>query len=231
MAFGIIAEGRSDIAVIINILKGVLHIDRSEITDYYPQLEYDETDLGQMPPEAFSNWTLVKQQCIERNFINTFLDNPFDENPIVIIQIDTAECEETGYDVVRPLKNSEEYSKELRSNVVQKIKEWLKSDDSSIVYAICIEETEAWLMTVYSRSNDDTCKHNNVKEKLLKLLNRPGILPKKNQRKILSMKDTFGQYDLLSKEFRKPKKLNQFRRKNESLNAFCCSLELLNTST
>lgn len=202
MAYGIVAEGKSDIAVLINILKGSLNIDRSEIIPLVPQLEYDETDLGQMPPEAFSNWTLVKKQCIEKGAILPFLDNPFDEHPVLIIQIDTAECEDIGYDVVRPQKSGNpNYSDTLRNLVVQKIKDWHQmEDDSQILYAICIEETDAWILTAYSNSN--TSKYPNPKAKLDKELNR--VLTGKD-RKTLSDKNSLRKHDVLSKSFRKQK--------------------------
>lgn len=56
MRTAIIAEGRGDLAVITNILKGELGIDRCDIKYILPEFEYDQTDLSQMPETQFSNW-------------------------------------------------------------------------------------------------------------------------------------------------------------------------------
>lgn len=60
MKVALIAEGKTDQAVLINILKGWSKIDRDDIYCLRPDLEYDNTDLAQMDAVQFSNWTLVK---------------------------------------------------------------------------------------------------------------------------------------------------------------------------
>ena len=45
MRVGIIAEGRADLAVILNILKGRLGVDRSQVQPLRPEYDQDETDL------------------------------------------------------------------------------------------------------------------------------------------------------------------------------------------
>ena len=63
-----------------------------------------------MPPEAFSNWTLVKKECEEKIAIEDFLsDGFFDDERIVVLHLDTAECELNGYDVERPNKEDNNY--------------------------------------------------------------------------------------------------------------------------
>ena len=112
MFIGIIAEGKSDLAVITNILKGKLGADGSEVQYLQPELDYDETDLHKMSVEQFSNWALVRETCIQKRKLSDFFS--IDEERFIIIQIDTAEAGEIHYDVERPAKrNNLNYSAEL----------------------------------------------------------------------------------------------------------------------
>lgn len=176
MKFGIIAEGWSDIAVIENILVGVGLIDSLEqIQPLRPERNYDETDLHTMQPEHFSNWTLVKQECVERNKIREFLvdGNIFQQVRKIIFHIDTAECGEIGYEVERPEKDKS-YCENLRENVIAEMSEWLEMefiDDS--FFAVAIEETEAWVHTLYE--NKDTSKSADPKRAFQKILKKKNI--------------------------------------------------------
>ena len=66
MIVGIFAEGRGDLAVISNILKGALNIDRADVRYELPEFELDQTDLSVMPEQQNSSWTVVKKVCQER---------------------------------------------------------------------------------------------------------------------------------------------------------------------
>lgn len=44
MYIGIIAEGKGDLAVITNILKGKLSVDKSDVEYLQPELDFDETE-------------------------------------------------------------------------------------------------------------------------------------------------------------------------------------------
>ena len=222
MFIGIIAEGKSDLAVITNILRGKSGIDGSEVQYLQPELDYDETDLHKMSADQFSNWALVRETCIQKRKLSDFFS--IDEERFIIIQIDTAEAGEIHYDVERPAKhNNLNYSQELRNNVINKINEWLENQFSEqVFYAIAIEEIEAWVLTIYTDKQVDTCRFTNPKEELYRTLNRKFS---KKQKKILSLKDELIKSDKLSRGFRKSKILNKCIALNESLNLFCESLE------
>ncbi|MEI6854301.1 MAG: hypothetical protein WCL06_15745 [Bacteroidota bacterium] len=225
MRVAIFAEGRSDQAVLTNILKGKLNIDKSEIRYELPAYEYDQTDLAVMPEEQFSNWTVVKQTCEEKTRISKFLGD-FDDGRFVIIQIDTAERHLENYNVTVPNKTGvtrAEYCSLLRPNIIAKINEWLdNSFTDKIAYAVGIEEIEAWVMTIYTNNNQDTSHNNDPKASLFRLLNRNFT---GKQRKILTEVDTFKKFETLSSPFRKPKNLIAFSIKNGSLQLFLDSLE------
>ena len=226
MIVGIFAEGRGDLAVITNILKGTLNIDRSDIKPKLPEYDYDQTDLSVMPKEQHSSWTVVKTECQERKKIDAFFDNPIEQESFIVLHLDTAERHLEGYGVLEPVKNgslnSEEYCSHLRSNAINKVDEWLaNSHQGKIAYAIAIEETDAWVSTIYSNENTDTSSHLRPKERLNNELNR---LLRENQKGILKAK-AFEKYDWLSSDFRKKKKLLACAAKNASLKLFCQSLE------
>lgn len=221
MKAAIIAEGRSDLAVITNILKGKLNIDKSDIKPIRPEYKYDQTDMAQMNEKSFSSWTCVKSECQNKNDLKRFLD--VNENAILVIQIDTAERGENGYDVCLPQKtnNQNDYCTELRVNIISKINEWLGNDfPERIAYAVCIEETEAWVMTLYEET--DTSKSANPKEKLNNILNRKFSTPKK--RLILSEQNEFKKMEKLSNDFAKKKILKKSQKDNKSLDLFCYNL-------
>ncbi len=125
MRIGIIAEGRGDLAVITNLLRGWLGLDREHVQFLRPEYALDETDLHEMPKEQRSNWLLVKDECIGYTRIREFLDTPLDEERLVVIHIDTAEAELVGFDVVRPVETGQEYAIELRKRVAAKLDAWI----------------------------------------------------------------------------------------------------------
>jgi len=88
MIVGIFAEGRGDQAVITNILKGKLNIDRSDIRYELPEYEFDQTDLHTMPEGQHSSWTVVKKVCQERQKLAMFFDSPIEQNAFVVLHLD-----------------------------------------------------------------------------------------------------------------------------------------------
>lgn len=218
MRIGIIAEGRGDLAVLTNILKGALGIDQADVQYIRPEFHLDETDLAVMQEEQFSSWTLVKQECRELARVIEFLEVPLDEERLLVIHLDTAEMENTGYEAVRPADSN---PVKIRESVIAKIKEWMNGyDTTNIRFAVAVEETDAWLLTLYIRQGD-TCSYKTPKERLQKELNK--ALSSREIRKLSGM-GTFDRYWELSKDFRKAKKLRECAGKNHSLRLFYESL-------
>ncbi len=226
MRVGIIAEGHSDRAVITNILKGLLNINQTDIKYIRPQDpdEIDETDLSQMQAEEFSNWTIVKQECIDKIEINKFFDK-IENNRFIVIHLDTDTRFEKGYEVSEPSKeNTPSYFTALRENIKNKINEWLENQFvENMIYAIAIEEIDAWILTIYTNS-EETGIFPNAKERLLKEINKPNTFSEKERKKLFQL-DTFQRYHSLSYDFRKPKKLAQLASQNLSLKLFCKDLQ------
>ena len=64
MRVGVIAEGPADFAVVRSIIKAVLGLDEAEVDSIRPDLQSDETSRYAPATRAFSNWEIVKQECL-----------------------------------------------------------------------------------------------------------------------------------------------------------------------
>lgn len=222
MRIGIIAEGRGDLAVISNILMGHLGVDSEDIQFLRPEYSLDETDLHGQPEERFSNWELVKEECIDCSRINEFLGSPLEEERLVVIHIDTAEAELPGFDIARPSAKGGGYVAELHRRVTAKLEEWLNGRGAGRTrYAIAVEETDAWVLTLYSEK--DTTAHRNAKDALHKELNRPNRFSEKARKSLFASK-IYERYEKLSQDFRKRRKLKECATRNHSLQLFIDSL-------
>ncbi len=226
MRTGIIVEGKSDAAVITNILKGILNIDKCDIQYLVPELDFDETSLHKMREQEYSNWTIVKQNCENREKIIEFLET-VEDNRFIVIHIDSDVRNNIGFDVNAP-ENLEDNAdiQELRFNIKNKIGEWLNNEYvERIAFAIAIQEIDAWILAKYDNGQKDTGLYLNPKERLNKTFNKPNFLTEKEKRKIFSFDDNFKKYNFLSQDFRKLKKINNLKEKNLSLKKFCEELE------
>lgn len=244
MRVGIIAEGKSDRAVIENILCGMFGIDRESIQPIRPSDGTDETDLHKhkKQPDQYSNCALVKEECVQRKKILEFFSSPVDEGErLLVIHVDTAEIgrDDAVLQSVRPpkpppAKKSKKkaqnaatpvvppYSDTLRNNVIAEIDGWLQGQyKSQIRYAIAIEETEAWVLALYD--DEDTVNYHDPKDALHKFLNRPNGLSKQQRIRHFNLGD-YDRFDELSKGFRRKKTLLEAAANNRSLALFVHSL-------
>ncbi len=234
MVIGIIAEGVGDIAVLENILWLTTEED-DEIRVLRPEDVADETDLQrgiyrEMIAEEFGSWTLVKADCVDGEKFKLFLEeNPLQEERKIIIHLDTAECDLEGYDVVRPEKVKGEestYCQQLRQAVIDQINTWLNDQyRDELLYAICIEETEAWLLPLYE--NRDSSTRPDPKARLERLLTKVKATDKKFDKRYKSAQKqgTRALQAFLSSPYRKASNLQQALPYNQSLADFVESLE------
>lgn len=170
MRIGVISEGHADRAVISNVITGITGLDISDIVALRPIYLRDATDNALNKAQSLSSYSVIKEECENRQLIDSFL--ALEDNDFVVIQVDTAEADKFG--VLRPDKASKSYSEDLRELVIQKINEWLNQDLSdSILYAIAIEEIDAWVLTIFE--NRDSSKSVNAKERLNHVLGKIGI--------------------------------------------------------
>lgn len=220
MRLGVIAEGKADIAVIKAILKVLMGVDGSDVIQLRPSEQLDETDLNAM---NFSNWNLVLESCGDNDLLDAYFEN-LEEEALLIVQIDTAERGEKGYDIPEPQRTKHtdwvEYSLQLRNKVVEKIAFIVpETYRSRIAYAIAIEETDAWLIPLFDNTCKETAQYVNAKERLHNLIGKVG--KKKNGYVDTDKKNL--NYAAIGKELKKG--LKDCRRKNKSLDLFCIELE------
>lgn len=222
MKVGIIAEGPADVAVLINILRGRLGLDGKDMLAIRPDLARDETDLHEMAEAQFSNWGIVRQECVDRRRIAAFFE-PFADERLIVIHIDTAEAELAGYDVKKPGRQEAGYAGKLRELVVEKINAWLGGEHlARIRHAVAVEEMDAWLLTLWS-SHKDTGSRPDPKKDLKLALSKSNKLSDK-ERKKNSQLSAHDLYAKLSDPLRKRKNLDECAARNESLRLFVESL-------
>lgn len=211
MKIGVICEGHTDRAVIRNILKGLKGVDSSQIIPLRPDYSVDETDLAMMTVDNYSNWSLVKAECENQDKIDHFLS--IEGHDFVIIHLD-ADCSDE-YGVPKPAKNAN-YSEKMRTAIIAKINEWLGNKfEDQILYAVAIEEIEAWILTIYDKR--DSTSSADPKVKLKRLLSRIGIKYQHNHAGFCEISEKFAK----EKNFKKEK----YRNYNKSLDDFCQEVE------
>lgn len=219
MRVGLVAEGRGDLAVLVNLLKGALGLDFEDIQFIRPEYDLDETDIHNQPEAQRGGWARVKRECQERTRIREFVANVIEDEFLVVVQIDTAEAHDQGYDVSRPARDAGA-ALLLRERVIEKIEGWLEHEFRAHVrYAVAVEETEAWVLTIFSTTETSGC--GDPKAQLNKQLNR--IMSEKERKQHFQRKE-YEQARTLTLPFRKARELEKCASRNASLQAFLDSL-------
>ena len=226
MRYGIIAEGMADISVIRGILKYLLQVDGTDIYPIRPRETVDETDAAEM---RFSNWELVMHTCADNNILSAFFDT-IDEDGVIIIHIDTAERGEVNYNVPLPVRTGNmdwaTYATQLRKAVKDRLEMNIPERyREKMIYAIAIEETDAWLIPIFSKPNTDTSSYANPKERLQVLINTLGS----KKKKYINTHKGHLDYQEIAQQLKRA--LPVCRQFNRSLDMFCTELEATNTPT
>lgn len=223
MKIGIVAEGPDDIEIIKQVVKCLKSIDTSDMIFVRPRDAQDETDNS---TDKFSNWELVLNEASEHVLIDQFFEQWGDDEPAIVIHIDTAERGKPNYDVTEPQRTGQvdfvKYSAELRENVKTKIEGLLPAQyRQKVAYAIAIEETEAWIIPLFENSKKDTSHYTDPKGQLESLISKDKALARAyvdTQKKRLNAVR-------LGKLIGKRKNLRQCRENNTSLELFCLEVE------
>jgi hypothetical protein len=206
MKIGLVTEGHSDRAVIVNILEGLTNLDKNDFIPILPVFALDETDLAMKTRANFGGWPAVKRECEEREFIDLFFEREGDN--FLVIHFDTAESAQYG--IKQPQKDHD-YATELRNRVIEQIMTWMQTDSADqLLFAIAVEEMDAWILTIVE--NRDSTKSSDAKSKLEYLKGfRRG-----------KMKPDFDLYSDYSRAFREESKqtLAKYISRNKSLEAF-----------
>ncbi len=211
MRIGIIAEGTEDQSVIKNILRA-FKIDRSDIIPLKPTLQKDANDENNPDDPTIGTLQGVKKACIGFEGKRPYFDKAFlfSDADFVVIHLDTAEIEQQDFPFQKPPKEgNENYATELRILVIDLINTWLENNYADkLLYAIAIEEIEAWCLTLFEQR--DSVFSANAKRRFNHILNSTNM-----------------EYDFekISEDFRKIKKLKFFLPYNSSLREFVESVQ------
>lgn len=243
MRVGIVAEGPADVAVLMNILHGKLGVERKDVLPIRPELTLDETDLaerrraGYQPPrpEEFSNWALVLEECGQRENLEAFLESPIDDDRWLVVQIDTAEAALKGYDVRKPDPAAPDYVATLRALVVARLTALVGPAIARRTrFAVAVEETDAWVLTLFAPGEKDTGLIRNPKKKLEHLrgtgTDTKARKPKERGRRgggggvPRTQGSSFDRALQESRGFREPETLADCLTRNKSLELFVTSL-------
>lgn len=222
MRVGLIAEGRGDLAVLTRVLRGALRIDADDVQALLPEFDLDETDLHTMRTEQFSNWVAVLDACRDRRRIRDFFEaSQTDEDRILVVQIDTAECELTNYDVARPSPAS---PSALCQRVEMLLVGLMEGEfRSETCFAIAVEETEAWLLPFYDAISDSAAVPH-AKERLDRAIARTNDLTDRDRARLGGLGEYPRMYEL-SRPLAKRKELDRSAKSNVSLARFIAELD------
>ncbi|RAI97442.1 hypothetical protein LX64_05113 [Chitinophaga skermanii] len=168
--FGIIAEGPTDQTVIQNILIGVFNNEDLNTNIRFIQPAFDKTTYA----ANSGGWTNVFEYIKSDRLIQAF-----EHNDYIIIQVDSDVCDQVHFDVRKTDVNGLKLSGEI---LIQKIidrfhqlileyhgEEKLVQMLPRLVFAICVQELECWLLPIYytdkKASTTNNCVHR-LNEKL-----------------------------------------------------------------
>lgn len=165
ISFALITEGPSEHRVIKQILQHFFD-EEPDVTQIQPLLL--DGKQGLTP----GGWNEVLKYCSRETDLNNILEY----NDYILIQIDTDMCEVAPYSVSRRVdgrtRTEEELYNAVRERLLSAIPETL--DLSRVLFAICINMIECWLLPVFE-SGKKGCATTNCVSRLNNSLRRNGI--------------------------------------------------------
>lgn len=144
-SFALIAEGETDFEVIRHILAGFFGDPDVVVNQIQPSV--DATGAADKPA---GGWFEVFRFCGSAKFAGAFQFNDF-----VVLQIDTDVCEEPGFGVARRHADGRELDVDemidaVRARLVAVIGAELHARHRDrIIFAICVDSIECWLLPLY----------------------------------------------------------------------------------
>jgi hypothetical protein len=208
--FGLVAEGITDQIVIENILYG-FYKNYNDLDEEIQPLEppRDETDMRQAYSEFGTGWSAIFNYLSETRFRDDVLNNEY-----VIIQIDTDVAEDFN---CSKNQSVEAIIKCVIETMVAKIDSkniFYQEHRKKIIFAISVHSLECWILPIYE---------SNKKEKIIKCEEKlKKAIPKVSKK--LKIEKNYKNYNKLTQEFLKHKKLMKIVSQNSSFQIFIKSL-------
>lgn len=155
ISIALICEGVSEARIISYIVYRYLNDNEVVINNIQPSIVYDN---GQEKQDSVGGWAQVLEHCTTETICDAMATNDY-----LVIQIDTDACIQQSYDVNIYDDNMIKVSDEILYNrVVDRLKRDIDGDiftqyADKILFAICINETECWLLPLYYASSPKKC--------------------------------------------------------------------------
>lgn len=168
-----ICEGVSEIKMLSYIVNRYLG-DGVVVNPIQPSLRISH---GQEQQDSEGGWLQVLNHCTDDNINNIMAANDY-----LIVQIDTDTCIQANYDVMIYDENHQKVTDDiLYDRVCSRLKRnisegvWNRYSDK-ILFAICFNETECWLLPLYYENDvNKRCATNNCIYILNQKLQKEGM--------------------------------------------------------
>jgi hypothetical protein len=160
MTIGLICEGVSESNILKDIIERYLSDDYS-VNPIQPEIN------SKGKQSNYGGWLSVLNFCKEGKF-----DEVLSTNDYIVVQIDTDTSEEKHYDVKKSRadgspKTDEELYNDICERILRDIPEKKKREYSGkILFAVCFNETECWLLPLYYTGKHECSVKNNCIYKL-----------------------------------------------------------------
>lgn len=166
MDIALITEGVSEHIVI-------KHIIQRYLKELDPEVNQVQPLINKGKQSSIGGWNEVLKYCQREEELKTALEY----NDYIVFQIDTDMSETSPYSVMQSINGNYIGDDKLWNDVKLRLETSISSsiDKSRIIYAICIQTTECWLLPIFY-SNSTRCDINNC----LKSINR--ALSKNNEK-------------------------------------------------
>lgn len=168
---GLICEGISEFKIINHIIARFFG-DDVVVNPIQPKIR---SSHGSEKQDGFGGWLQVLEHCSDDS-----IQGALNYNDYIVVQIDTDACEQSHYDVKTTNNDGSKKSKEeLYNDITARLLQDLSQDlldkyKDKIIFAICFNEIECWLLPVFYTDNN-RCKTNNCIYTLNKALEKHNI--------------------------------------------------------
>lgn len=171
VSIGLICEGVSEINVMTRIISKYLG-DEVFVNPIEPETKREN---GVLVQNGYGGWQQVLSHCNDET-----VERILEYNDYLVIQIDTDASIQAGYDVApldengRP-KDVVVYFQDIKNRLLANISDVIQAKyEGRIVFAICMNEIECWLLPLYY-SDKNRCKTNNCIHTLNQALTKKNV--------------------------------------------------------
>jgi hypothetical protein len=168
---GLICEGVSEINIVTRIVSKYLD-DNISVRAIEPETK---TENGRLVQNGYGGWQQVLRHCNDET-----VERILEYNDYLLIQIDTDTANQQGYDVNTQdangqMKTPEVLYQDVKARLLANISaEVQEKYQGRILFAICMNEIECWLLPLYY-TNNNRCKTQNCVYTLNQALGKKNI--------------------------------------------------------